>query len=613
MENKVNPKKTQPKITGSLALRVLFLSVIILVVPLFFHTIVSYRHEYESSKKELFQELKILAKGREYLIERMRTFQISALAVLEDQISKDMSFQELDEYLQEAASKLRVSKIFYVEDNQYGELVCKASSTGCLIGADYSAVKSFLTSDDFSYVTFSPHLDKSYLFVGKTMRREGALGAMIIASPAHSLVKGLAEIESPYPLNLSLVTKKGLVVASSDSNFQSKTLNSQKKGHDEIFIERVAGVPDGYKLAHAKGHDLAIKIPINDLNVNLLLDVSIKKIHEPQLKGYFKIVLLLLFFILIIGGGLAFILALRFAKPLKQLFSVVGQVGKGDFSVRYQADPLGFELNTLGAEFNQMIEDLLHHQKEIASERFQKEKYSQELQIGHDIQKSILTVSAPSAHDLEVASKYLPAKEVSGDYYDLFPLSETKILITIADIAGKGISACLYSLSLRSMLRSFAGEFELEEALKKANQLFCSDTGDTGMFATVWVGIFDQKTKELSYVNAGHHPTLLLRKGKVNELEGSGLAIGIQEETSYSSKKVQLESNDFLLLYTDGAIEMTNSKAEFFGKKRLIDNLGEVEGKATGEIVDGLSSAIDLFAEKTEQDDDVTLLGLKVL
>ena len=138
------------------------------------------------------------------------------------------------------------------------------------------------------------------------------------------------------------------------------------------------------------------------------------------------------------------------------------------------------------------------------------------------------------------------------------------------------------------------------------------DVGDTGMFSTAWIAIYNQKTKELSYTNAGHWPALLKKKdGKIVELNTQGMALGVQEFSAIDIQKTRLEEGDFLLLYSDGVPEMSNKDGALYGKERLIAFLEKSSGRSS-EIIEQLLKEITDFSGNTPQDDDISLLVFKM-
>ncbi len=197
---------------------------------------------------------------------------------------------------------------------------------------------------------------------------------------------------------------------------------------------------------------------------------------------------------------------------------------------------------------------------EIKKEEELKKKLLQEVSIGHSIQQFIFPKKLPRLSQFDIGVTVFPASELSGDFYDLFlhPTPEGKrLFIAIGDASGKGIEACLYALLLRSMLRSFATTgASLQIIIEEANQLFCLDTKEEGMFATVWTGILDIEDNSLHYASLGHYPALLKKMdGEIVELKTNGKAFGFSFTEPIVTQTIGLKKDDLLFLYTDGWFE----------------------------------------------------------
>jgi sigma-B regulation protein RsbU (phosphoserine phosphatase) len=290
------------------------------------------------------------------------------------------------------------------------------------------------------------------------------------------------------------------------------------------------------------------------------------------------------------------------------------RVQEGAIHVRYTPDWMGFEINALGRQFNETLDTLLLQMQEAEKERVAREKLREELRIGHEIQASLLPAHIPEIKELNIGAGYLPALEVSGDFYDLFLLENGSLFLAMADTAGKGISGCLYSLGLRSALRSFAAvSTDLSEIVLRANDLFWVDVKNTGMFVTLWAGIYHPKTRLLTYCNQGHTPACLMRGDHLQELTTPGIALGAQKFTAVMVESVTLQLQDLLFLYTDGVIEAHNSDQQLFGLPRLRALLSRTHAKAPSLIIDQLLEELRLFSGPVAQHDDITALAVRIL
>ncbi len=265
------------------------------------------------------------------------------------------------------------------------------------------------------------------------------------------------------------------------------------------------------------------------------------------------------------------------------------------------------------------------HYPEIAQQRLdeinarqraqsaQNVQLTRELKKARQVQKSLLPENPPVLSGWEISVLLEPAHETSGDFYDFLVLPDGNTGLVIADVTDKGTGAALYMALSRSLWRTFAVNHpsEPEQTMAETNQRILTDTHG-GLFITLLYGILDPKVADFEYCNAGHLPGLLLRQkdGSVEQLERTGIPLGVLEDTSWERKKYHLQPGDTLVLYTDGITEAENQEGADFGMERLIETLKLQHGKTAGEIRDTLRQAVKTWAGGADQSDDITLLVL---
>ena len=367
-------------------------------------------------------------------------------------------------------------------------------------------------------------------------------------------------------------------------------------------------------LALLKENELRAWIPLKNASFDLVIKFPSEGMSHIQGSGIIAHLLLFSLCFIVLGTLGALWLVSRFSRPLHQLTRVMNQVESGQHSKRYHPDAYGFEINLLGEQFNQMLGRLFKSMQEAQSHLVAKEVLARELDIGHSVQKELLPKHIDAFLGMKVGGALIPAKQVGGDFYDLFPLDEERLFLTVADGSDKGVSACLYALIVRTLFRSFAmTEHDLKNIALMTNRLFCKDTGDTGNFVTAWMGIFHTKTKELTYTCLGHPPGLAIRSnGQLDELSTKGIALGVDEKMEVEVKSEKFGLEDSLFLYTDGILEAHNKKGELFEKSRLHAFLKEHHALFPQELINQLFESVDQFAQGIEQHDDLTALSLKV-
>jgi serine phosphatase RsbU (regulator of sigma subunit) len=239
----------------------------------------------------------------------------------------------------------------------------------------------------------------------------------------------------------------------------------------------------------------------------------------------------------------------------------------------------------------------------------------QELEFAGRIQASFLPNDLPDLDRWELAVTLLPARETSGDFFDFIPASDGKVGILVADVADKGLGAALYMALSRTLIRTYAVEYEASPDIVffSANERILQDAR-ANLFVTVFYGLLDPATGELTYCNAGHSSPLLLSRrdgGTIHALSPTGMPIGIDEDATWTQATIQIEPGDVLLLYTDGIPDAQNEDGVFFKERRLIEVAQlNMDGSAQ-DIQLAILDAVQEFSGATAQFDDITLLVLR--
>lgn len=349
-----------------------------------------------------------------------------------------------------------------------------------------------------------------------------------------------------------------------------------------------------------------IPVPLTDLVLTVSTDWNL--ITDLQTSRWIFRIALFLGLVIVVGGGLLSLFAKKFSRSLETLRGTMERVAEGAVHSRFAPQRFGFEINAIGLEMNRTLDELLRQEEIARKEGAERERLAEELALGRKIQNDLLPSHIPIVQGLHVSSGYLAAKEVSGDFYDLYLCKAAlhqHVLIVMADLAGKGIEACLHALGLRSSLRAFASSSsDLKEIALQAQDLFLLDAADRGLFATLWIGLL--VGNKLSFLSLGHPPTLLKRKGEIRELTTGNPALGILDPADLQVQTIVLEPKDELLLYTDGAIEAMNENQQLFGHARLKEAFAR--SHSSQEILE----SIEHFAAGASQHDDLTLLFMTV-
>ncbi|MDP9338981.1 MAG: serine/threonine-protein phosphatase [Acidobacteriota bacterium] len=241
-----------------------------------------------------------------------------------------------------------------------------------------------------------------------------------------------------------------------------------------------------------------------------------------------------------------------------------------------------------------------------------------DLEIAREIQSWLVPAHPPEVPGAEIAFATRPQNSVAGDYYDAFYMDAadpagaggSKLMIVIADVAGKSIPAALLMATLQASLRTIAGEgAPLVDLLARLNRYACAHSHNGQRFTTAVLSEYDPHTRVLSYVNAGHNAPILRRAGgQLEKLEVGGLPLGIHFPVTYETASIELQPGDALIFYTDGVIEAFNKELQEFGDERWCRTISALPSLNAQESLQFLMKPVDEFVGSTRQSDDITYL-----
>ena len=248
----------------------------------------------------------------------------------------------------------------------------------------------------------------------------------------------------------------------------------------------------------------------------------------------------------------------------------------------------------------------------------QKERMQEELNVGRDIQMSMVPQIFPPFPDRDEFSIHAvlhPAREVGGDFYDFYFIDENRLCFCVGDVSGKGVPAALFMAVTKTLIKSMASVdpstasivTHVNEELTKNNKTF--------MFVTLFLGILDIQTGELVYTNGGHNPPYVMRKnGSMERIDNiHGPIVGPIGGTTYKEDRIVLSKDDLLFIYTDGVTEAKNVEKKQFSEKRLADLLSSEILESSEAVVEKIRSEVKAFEEDMDQADDITILAIQYL
>jgi len=276
------------------------------------------------------------------------------------------------------------------------------------------------------------------------------------------------------------------------------------------------------------------------------------------------------------------------------------------------------DLDDLSLTIEKAIEQI-NYVHAMQKEHQQLESLKGDLAVASEIQQAILPRVFPpfpeDADKLDIAASMNPAKDVGGDFYDFFRIDDERIGFVIADVSGKGIPAAIYMAVSRTLIRATGIKGgSPAECITYSNKLLAEESVDC-MFVTVFYGIYNVKTGEIVYCNAGHNPPYILKPGgEVVSLPISKDPIaGAINGLVFHDEHIQLQKGETILLFTDGVTEAVNTTFEEFGNKRLEETLAELSLHSCKEMIEVVRADVASFAGDAEQSDDITVLALKRL
>ncbi len=307
-----------------------------------------------------------------------------------------------------------------------------------------------------------------------------------------------------------------------------------------------------------------------------------------------------------------------FINPMNSLInaarSMVGNLeNENDVNIKIKT---GDEIEELATSFNQMYVEVKDYIRKLETVTAEKERIGAELSVATNIQASMLPCIFPAFPDrkeFDIFAFMDPAKEVGGDFYDFFMVDDRHLAVVMADVSGKGVPASLFMVIGKTLIKDHTLQGSaLGDVFSDVNNLLCASNGE-GLFITAFEGVLDLVTGDFSYVNAGHEPPYLCRKGGKYEpfKVVPGFILAGMEDMGFKEGKTVLEPGDKLFLYTDGVPEATDASDELYGFDRMQNVLNRNTDKNPEELLPLVKADVDLFVGSAPQFDDLTMLSME--
>jgi serine phosphatase RsbU (regulator of sigma subunit) len=241
----------------------------------------------------------------------------------------------------------------------------------------------------------------------------------------------------------------------------------------------------------------------------------------------------------------------------------------------------------------------------------------QDLDWAHRVQEYLLPNKSPQIPNIGIAARSIPARGVCGDFYDFISLNPYEIAFSLADIAGKGMSAAMIATMLQSATRLCVGSYYPIPAILSILNRFMFRHTETIRYATMFYGQVNAQERTLTYSNAGHTPGIFCRDGKIQLLEIGGSFVGMFEQCSYEQETIELRPNDALVVYSDGVTDAgatpeAPNPEDGFGQERLEATIVANTHLPANALLDVISDEVTRYASGNKQFDDITMIVMKV-
>lgn len=304
-----------------------------------------------------------------------------------------------------------------------------------------------------------------------------------------------------------------------------------------------------------------------------------------------------------------YLLTASLRRPLGSLLAGIRRVNEGDLGVAVPVrtdDEIGY----LARSFNGMVRSV----REAVATRERMAAVERELAIARRIQESLFPTELPRIRDWEFAAACRPAREVGGDYYDVFPRGDGQVVVALGDVAGKGVGPAMVMAGVRSAIRSrlASGDTDPGRLLTDiGNDLFASTPAE--IFVTLFVGILDPASGSMRYASAGHPPPILIQSSGETMVrpEVGGPLAGAFVGAVYEEGRTRLGSGGVFVLFSDGLTEASDESGEMYEEARIVGAMRSVPEPSATAILARLLANLEEFRGGAAQSDDVTILVLR--
>lgn len=317
---------------------------------------------------------------------------------------------------------------------------------------------------------------------------------------------------------------------------------------------------------------------------------------------------------LLILFGVCYAIIRKLTKPLTEFTKSALNIAKGNFSTELPEIKSEDEIRQLRDSFDYMQKSLVTYINDLKESNDKNARFEYDLNIARRIQMGMLPHDFPREGSVDLHALLHPAKEVGGDLYDFYIKNDT-LFFAIGDVSGKGLPASLFMAITRAAFRFISGlSQDMGQVIRKLNDSI-SDGNVSGMFVTLFAGRIDLKTGEMTYCNGGHNPIIINpAKGEPYYLQAKpNMALGVFPGFEYEAQSIRLEPGTEIVLYTDGVTEAEKADKSQYGERKLLEwVVSRSRHNSAMDDCEGLMQEIHTFADGNPQNDDITIMTIKI-
>lgn len=303
-------------------------------------------------------------------------------------------------------------------------------------------------------------------------------------------------------------------------------------------------------------------------------------------------------------------------RPLRKLADATKDIASGNLEFDIPRVNSNDEVGNLSKSLDYMKKSLKQYIAELKETTAARERIESELKIARDIQMGFIPnvfPPYPNRSEFEIYASIEPARDVGGDFYDFYFISNDKLFFLIGDVSDKGVPASLFMAVTKTLIKAVVDVNKpLGELVYRVNNELCADN-KMSLFVTLFCGILNTSSGELEYANCGHNPPIKISAdGSIIELEKTGgMALGVFENSEFTTKNTLLIKDEILFLYTDGITEAMDRNGDFYGQNNMIEKLKKCYNFSAKEVVENIDCSVKEFTEDFAQTDDITMLVIK--